>query len=188
MEQIVYLLTHYGYFILFPLAVVEGPIISVISGLLCATKILNPFIVIPVIVSGDVIGDSFYYSLGRWRSRKALPKMLRNFSPSAEKMERVNQYFDAHPIKTIFLSKVILGIGLAGLYLAGNAKIPYIKFLIICLCASLFQCSVYLSLGFLFGTAYQQIGQLLNSFATFTLMAALAVAVFFAIKSMLKKI
>ena len=100
----------------------------------------------------------------------------------------VRHYFDANPVRTIFLSKVILGIGLAGLYMAGNAKIPYKKFLLICLGASLFQCSVYVIIGFVFGTAYRRIGSLLNGFATFTIGAALAAAIFFFIKSRLKKI
>ena len=181
-------MTHYGYLILFPLAVVEGPIISVIAGLLCALKLLDPFIVVPVIVSGDVIGDSFYYGLGRWHRSTLTPPALRQFIPSAQKVERVRKYFDANPVRTIFLSKVILGVGLAGLYMAGNAKVPYRKFGLICLGASLCQCTVYVIIGFLFGTAYTQIGSLLDGFATFTIMAALAVAIFFFIKSRRQKI
>ena len=188
MEDIISLLTHYGYLILFPLAVVEGPIISVLAGLLCAVKVLNPFIIVPVIVSGDVIGDSFYYGLGRWRRRKLPPRLLKRFIPGTEKVERVRTYFDANPVRTIFLSKVILGIGLAGLYMAGNAKIPYKKFLIICLGASLCQCTVYVIIGFLFGTAYRRIESLLNGFATFTILAALAAALYFFIRSRRQKI
>lgn len=181
-------MTHYGYLILFPLAVVEGPIISVIAGLLCALKLLNPFLVVPLIVSGDVIGDSFYYGLGWWHGRKLTPRALRRFIPSTQKLEMVRHYFDANPVRTIFLSKVILGIGLAGLYMAGNAKISYKKFLLICLGASLCQCTVYLIIGYLFGTAYRRIGSLLNSFATLTIGAALAAAIFFFIKSKLQKL
>ena len=188
MEQLISLLTHYGYLILLPLAVVEGPIISVIAGLLCAIKVLDPFIVVPLIVSGDLIGDSFYYGLGWWRSRKLPPRAFRRFIPSTQKMERVRHYFDANPVRTIFRSKVILGIGIAGLYMAGNAKIPYKKFLLICLGASLCQCTVYVIIGFLFGTAYRQIGSLLNGFATFTIGAALAAALFFFIKSRLQQL
>lgn len=179
---------HYGYPILFPLAIVEGPIISVIAGLLCALKVLNPLIVVPVIVLGDVIGDSFYYGLGKWRSRKLPPRVFRGFIPSTQKVEKVRHYFDTNPIRTIFLSKVTLGIGVAGLYMAGNAKIPYKKFLLICFGASLIQCTAYVLIGFMFGAAYQRIGNLLNNFATFTIGAALATALFFFIKSRLQKL
>lgn len=188
MEHLFSLLTHYGYLILFPLAVVEGPIISVIAGLMCAMKLFDPFIVILVIASGDVIGDSFYYGLGRWQRRTLQPRTLRRFSPSSERIKMVRTYFDANPVRTIFLSKVILGIGLAGLYIAGNAKIPYKKFLFLCLCTSLFQCTVYVIIGYLFGTAYRRIGNLLNGFETFTIMITIAALIIFFIKSRLKKI
>jgi membrane-associated protein len=188
LEDLISLLMHYGYLILLPLAVVEGPIISVIAGLLCAMKVLDPFIVVPVIVSGDVVGDSFYYGLGRWRRSKLPPHALRWFIPSIQKLERVRTYFDANPVRTLFLSKVILGIGLAGLYMAGNAKIPYKKFLLICLGASLCQCTVYVIIGFLFGTAYKRIGSLLNGFATFSILAALAATLYFFIRSRRQKI
>ena len=134
------------------------------------------------------MGDSFYYGLGRWRRGKLPPRALRLFIPGPEKLEMVRKYFDSNPVRTIFLSKVILGIGFTGLYMAGNAKIPYKRFLLICLGVSFFQCTVYVIIGFLFGTAYMQIGNLLNGFATFTIMAAVAAAIFFFIKSMLKKI
>ena len=42
MDHIVYLLTEYKYLILFPLAIVEGPIIAVIAGFLCSSGFLNP--------------------------------------------------------------------------------------------------------------------------------------------------
>lgn len=188
MDHLISLLTHYRYLVLFPLAIVEGPIISVIAGLLCALKVLDPFLVVPLIVSGDMIGDSVYYGLGRWQSTKLPPRILKHFIPGTDRLEKTRNYFEANPIRTLFLSKIILGIGFAGLYLAGNAKVPYKKFLIICLVTTLCQCAVYVIIGFLFGAAYNWIGSLLNGFATFTIGATLAAALVFFIKSKLKKL
>lgn len=188
MEHIVYLLTQYKYLILFPLAIVEGPIIAVIAGFLCTHKLLNPILVFPIIVFGDIIGDSICYSFGRFGMPKFIKKIGGRFGLSPEKINRARFYFESNPIRTISISKITLGIGVAGIYLAGNARIPYKKFIRICLITSLSQYLIYLSIGLLFGQAYIQINHYLNNFASFSIIAALAVIFFIIVKSMFKKI
>jgi membrane protein DedA with SNARE-associated domain len=188
LEHIVYLLTEYKYLILFPLAIVEGPIIAIIAGFLCTNGFLNPLFVFPIIISGDVIGDSFPYFLGRWGNFKFLRKIRTRFGLNSEKLHRVRIFFDSNPAKTIFLSKVILGVGVAGLFLAGNAKVPYYKFFRICLVTSAIQYSIYLTIGFLFGHAYIQINHYFNRFAAISIIIALALIFFITIKSLFKKL
>lgn len=188
LEHILYLLTEYKYFILFPLAIVEGPILAVLAGFLSANGFLNPFIIYPIIVVGDLIGDSLCYMLGRWGKSKLFKKIGIRFGMNSEKLDRVRVFFDTNPTKTISLSKITLGIGVAGIFLAGNAKIPYFKFLRICLVTSAIQYVVYISIGLLFGHAYIQINHYLNIFASFTIVAAVALILIFSIKSKFRKI
>lgn len=187
LEQIVLLLERYRYFILYPLAIVEGPILSVISGFLCTARLMHPYLALPVIVLGDITGDSICYGLGRWRSDRPVPTLLQFFRPSDGRVERVRGYFGSNPVRTIALSKVILGIGLAGLFLAGNARVPYRKFLAICLATSAVQCGAYLSIGLLCGHAYIKIGRYLDGLSTFFIMSAIAAVLFFTIRTFLKK-
>ena len=106
MEYIIYLLTQYRYYILFPLAIVEGPMITVIAGFFCANRFLNPLIVFPIIILGDIIGDSFYYMLGRWGNAKLPQKIGRRLGLNSERLDRVRVFFDSNPRKTIFFSKI----------------------------------------------------------------------------------
>jgi membrane-associated protein len=185
--DIISLLTHYKYLILFPLAIVEGPILAVIAGFLCTSGFLNPFYVFPVIVFGDLIGDSICYSLGRW----GIPKFIRKIAwpgLNPRSISRAKIYFNANPIRTVFLSKITLGIGVAGIYLAGNARILYGKFIKICLITSLIQYVFYLGAGIIFGNAYIQINHYINNIASIFIIAALVVIVFISIRSMLNKI
>lgn len=188
MEHIIHLLIEFKYLILFPFAIVEGPIIAVIAGFLCTSNFLNPLLVYPVIVLGDIIGDSICYSVGRWGTPKFLKNIFNHFTVTKKKIVSAKIFFDANPAKTISLSKILLGIGVAGIYLAGNAKVPYSKFIRICLATSAIQYMVYLCIGILFGHAYIQINQYLNYFATVTVMAAIAIILFLLIKSLVKKI
>ncbi len=178
----------YKYLILFPLAIIEGPVIAVIAGFLCIGGFLNAFIVLPILVVGDMIGDSFCYMLGRWGVPDFIKNILKKFGLNAEKVSRVKIYFDANPKKTISLSKVTPGIGVAGIYLAGHAKINYNTFFKICLVTSILQFIVYLCIGLLFGKAYVKISHYLDVAATTIILSTLVVIVFLFIKSMLKKI
>jgi membrane-associated protein len=188
LENIFYLLSQYKYVILFPLAIIEGPILAVIAGFLCISGYLNPFIVYPIIVVGDVIGDSLCYMFGWWGIPGFLKRIVKEFGLKPENMAQVRAYFDSNPNKTISLSKITLGIGFAGIYLAGNARIPYYRFIRICLITSALQYVVYLSLGLMFGGAYKQISHYLDFFAAFTIVTALAVILFYFLRTIRKKL
>lgn len=187
MEHIIFLLSHYKYVILYPLAIVEGPILAVIAGFLCTTGLLNPLIVYPIIVIGDVTGDSLCYALGRWGVPKPIRKLAKLLGIKKENVDRVKTFFETHPIKTIALSKITLGIGVAGIYLAGNTRVPYPKFIRICLATSALQYLIYLTIGFLFGGAYLEISRYLNYFASLTIVITLAILVLFLIRRILQR-
>jgi len=170
------------------LAIVEGPIVAVIAGFLCTGGYLNPFIVFPIIIVGDIIGDSICYLFGRWGVPNFVKKISRFFGLTPEKIEQVRAYYELHPKRTISLSKIALGIGVAGIYLAGNSKVPYSKFIKICLATSALQYVFYLGIGLLFGDAYTQINNYLNVFASITIILSFALVMFLITKSLLKKI
>ena len=188
MDHILYLLSQYKYLLLFPLAIVEGPILAVIAGFLCMGGFLNIFIVYPIIVLGDITGDSICYMFGRWGVPRFVKSIARALGMKAEKIEKVRAYFDTNPRKTIALSKITLGIGVAGIYLAGNAKVAYDKFIRICLVTSALQYVVYLGIGLLFGGAYKQISHYLDFFAAFTIVTALSIILIYFIKSIRRRI
>ena len=158
-----------------------------IAGFLCTTQFLNPLIVFPIIVTGDIIGDSLFYMLGRFGVPGFLKKIIKRLGFKSENINRVRSYFDTNPVRTISLSKITLGIGFAGIYLAGNAKIPYRKFILICLLTSALQYIVYLGIGLLFGSAYKQISHYLDFATALIIVTGLTILIFVFIKSKRKK-
>ncbi len=183
MESIVHLLSQYKYLLLLPLAIVEGPIIAIIAGFLCANKLLNPAITYPVIVMGDLIGDSICYLLGRVGVPTWVKWIAGKLGIRKEKIDLVRQYFNTNPVKTISLSKITLGIGVAGIYLAGNARIPYQRFIKVCLVTSALQYVFYLTIGVLFGSAYQRISNYLDMATAAIIVAVIAIVLVVVIKS-----
>jgi membrane-associated protein len=187
LEYIVHLLYAFKYLILFPLAVVEGPILAVIAGFLCVGGFLNPLIVYPIIVLGDICGDSLVYALGRWGKSRQQARWNRLIGLRREKIDRARTYFNDNPVKTVSLSKLILGVGVAGIFLAGNARIPYRIFIAVCLVTSAAQYTVYLGLGLLFGRAYKEINGYLNYIATATIILSFALLFIYILKSLDKR-
>jgi membrane-associated protein len=179
-------LYEFKYLFLFPLAVVEGPILAIIAGLLCSEGFLNPLIVYPTIVLGDITGDSLIYALGRWDSGQP-PRWYRWIGLTAAKINRARTYFAGNPVRTVSLSKVILGVGVAGIFLAGNSRIPYRKFLAVCLGTSAIQYTVYLGIGLLFGRAYKEINLYINYLAAAMIILAFALFFILILKSLDKR-
>jgi membrane-associated protein len=188
MEHIVYLLAQYKYMLLFPLAILEGPIIAVVAGFLCINGFLNLFIVYPIIVAGDLIGDTICYFLGLWGVPGFIKKIAGWLGLNARTVDRARTYFNMNPFRTISLSKISPGVGVAGIYIAGNSRVPYRKFIAICLVTSLAQYCIYLGIGILFGHAYLKISRYLNYVASILIISALTIALLFGIKSILRKI
>jgi membrane protein DedA with SNARE-associated domain len=188
MATLLYMLTKYKYLILFPMAIVEGPVLAVIAGFLCSNGLLNPALVFPIIVLGDITGDSVCYSLGRWGPPKFLRKMAVRRGLSLKNIDRTKIYFDSNPVRTVSISKITLGAGVAGIYLAGNARIPYRKFIKICFLTSMAQYLFYLGIGLWFGQAYIQINHYLNVIASILIIAVFVLILYFFMRSIIKKI
>ena len=164
MSHILLLLLKYKYLILLPIAILEGPIAAIIVGFLSSSNIFNIFIVYGVLVSGDIIGDSFYYALGRM-SGSSFSKHGHHIGITNEKLENAKKYFADYHHKALIISKLAYGVGVSGLVAAGVLKISYKKFIKTCAYIAFIQSAFLLSIGFIFGHAYLQIEKYLNIYA-----------------------
>ena len=166
LEQALGLLEIYGYWLLFPLAIMEGPIITVISGFLVSLGIFNLFVVYAIIVVGDILGDAFWYLLGRHGGGWKYTRPIENFfGLTPERIESTREKFHTHRYKMMMASKLVHGVGSAGLLAAGMVRVPYLTFATTCLVVTLGQAAFFLTLGYFFGQAYEVIGQYLDYFA-----------------------
>lgn len=180
MEYLVLLLTNYGYFILFPISVIEGPIVTIIAGFLSSLGIMNVFIAYAVVMAGDVVGDSGLY----WIGRSGSAFFSRYFKKQHEKMERVKEYFKTHERKAIVLLKLFHGIGITGLLAAGSLKVPYKHYITICFLTTAAQSVVLIIIGVLFGHAYIQLNRYLNYYAAATIVVGFIIIFIVAFKKL----
>lgn len=168
------LLLTYKYIIIIPLAIAEGPIISVICGFLTTLNVFNPLVVYLVMVLGDITGDGIFYYIGHKGK-----KLFRYFKINEEKIEKAKIYFENNHKKAIAGSKIMWGIGTAGLIAAGALHVPYKRYFKTCALYSLAQSFIMIMLGVFFGQAYEIIGKYFNYYSSIISVVALAAILFF---------
>jgi membrane protein DedA with SNARE-associated domain len=185
MPSIITLLETYKYLIYLPLAIVEGPIVSIIAGFLVTVGVFDMYLIYLFTILGDIIGDSILYILGRWG--KPLKRWFGPFiGVTKERLAHAETYFKERHTRSLFLSKVVHGIGSAGLVAAGMFRVTYVRFVATCLTISLVQSAIFITIGMLFGKAYVQIGQYLNYYVAFASIAAISILIVLIYRSVRK--
>lgn len=158
-------LAHYRYFVIFPLAVVEGPIIMILSGFLVSLGTLGFFTTYIILVIGDLTGDSLYYALGRFPGLKLAPAVIAKLGLTHHHIARLDYHFKNHPKKIFSFGKISQGFGAAPLFVAGLVKFPFTKFMMYNSVITLVKSFLLLLVGYYFGRAYHSLGRYLDYWA-----------------------
>jgi membrane protein DedA with SNARE-associated domain len=188
LDQIIGWLLVYKYFILFPIVVVEGPIITIIAGFLSSLDLLNPFLVFPVVVAADLIGDFIYYAIGRWGRENFINKWGKYFGLSASKIERLESHFEKHTRKTLIFGKISHAFGAPILVAAGIANVGLWEYIWFNFLATLPKSLVFLLIGYYFGQAYVRLDKYLDYFTIGLLTLAILILIaYYAFSKMRKR-
>jgi len=152
----------YKYLLLFPITIVEGPIITVIAGFLVSIGVFNFFITYVIVVVGDVAGDVMWYFVGKSGRKRFLSKYGKFFGVSEVRIQKLEHFFGKHTKKTLVFGKFTQAFGFPILLAAGAARVNLRTFIFTNLFASIPKCLILLFAGFYFGQAYVQINDYLN--------------------------
>ncbi len=177
--QINQLLLSFRYFILFPLVVIEGPIITVIAGFFISLGQLDFYLTYLLVVAGDLAGDSLYYLLGRFGKTGFLSRWGRFIGLNQERITGIERHFNDHGGKTMFIGKLSHGIGAAFLVAAGLGRMPYPKFVWYNFLATAVKSLVLIAIGYYFGHALTRIKTLLDWVAVIIIGAGLIAAAWY---------
>jgi membrane protein DedA with SNARE-associated domain len=155
-SPIVSWLLAFRYPIAYPLAIVEGPVVMMLSGFLVRIGFFSFWPIYLILMAGDLTGDVLWYFLGRHGARSFVDKYGRFFSISEENIEKAEQFFQDHPVKILFFSKITMGFGfaLATLIAAGAARVPFKKYFIINFCGQFVWTGALIAVGYFLGHLY----------------------------------
>ncbi|MCX6716336.1 MAG: VTT domain-containing protein [Candidatus Taylorbacteria bacterium] len=156
MDHIIALIEHYKYFILFPLAAYEGPVISLVVGFLVFLGYLNFIPAYIILLFGDIIPDTIYYYIGRYGNKdgRLLNKYGAKWPTLKKHFHLVESLWRDHPFKSMFLGKLAYSLSIPFLISAGMVKMPYKKFITCAIPVTIFQYAVIMGIGYYLGNSY----------------------------------
>ncbi len=174
--QVSQMLLDFRYFILFPLVVIEGPIITILAGFFMSLGNLNFFITYPLVIAGDLGGDIIYYFLGRLRNGKFAVRWGRHFGITEKRVEQLETHFRNNGGRTLLIGKLSHGIGAAFLVAAGIAKMPFWRFIWYNFLGTAPKSILLLAVGYYYGNAITKIKTVLDLLALVFVTAGLALS------------
>jgi len=186
LEEIIQLLILYKYYLLFPLSILEGPIVTVLGGFLVTKGIFNFGVAYIILVLGDIIGDLIYYAIGRWGGKPFIHKWGKFFGLNESTVIKTEDHFKNHSIKTLLFGKTQL-IGSVILAAAGMTKMPLFKFIGVNLLASMIKTLGIMLIGYYFGHAYNSIDKYFGVYGKISLVIIIGVLIYLFLKKKKKK-
>jgi membrane protein DedA with SNARE-associated domain len=156
LRQIIRFFIKYKYQAIFPVAVLEGPIISIISGFLISRGDLKLFPALLVVFFGDVVSDSVFHFIGK--GGRYMINYLKFSRISEDQLQRIENQFARAPWKTMILAKVSYGLGTVFMIATGAVRMPSQKFLEYILSLNFIRSAILIAIGFYFGKVALHLG------------------------------
>jgi membrane protein DedA with SNARE-associated domain len=154
LESLTPALIHYRYWILIPLAVLEGPIVAFVTGTLSSLGYFNPYVAFWIFVVKDMVVDGMYYYLGRFAGEKPfVTRLLRRAHVTGEELQHVRRLWDRRGWQTMFVGKLSFGLAPVFLVVAGIVALPAALFFRYAVGVALVQYAVLLVVGHYVGHA-----------------------------------
>jgi membrane protein DedA with SNARE-associated domain len=144
------LLARYGYTVLLPIAVVEGPAVTMIAGALVAAGQFDPVLTCALLVAADLVGDVLYYCLGRFGHAPLVARLSKRLSAASEKLRPLEQRFRDNDWKLLMIGKT-QALGSVILYMAGASRTPFIRYMALNLLGTLPKVILFQTIGYFLG-------------------------------------
>ncbi len=170
LTQIILILASYQYLIIFLAIIIEGPLATVATGFLVAQNTsISIYLIYPLVVIADLIGDSFYYALGRWGRRINSTFLKINH----KKFKEAKHYFKKNNKKAIIIGKLTHGLGGIIIFIAGATHMPFKSFLLLNAIMTIPKSLILLLIGYFFGEYYSRISIYLDYYSVTSLIIAI---------------
>lgn len=177
-EWLINLSTHHAawvYVVIIFLACAEGPILSMIFGVLIK---LGYFPLVPVyaaLMFGDLLGDSAWYLVGRKWGHGFIKRFGKYFSITEDKDEKVIRIFHKYKNRILIISKITNGFGLSlvTLIASGMARVPFLKYLGLNLIGQFVWSGLLIGVGYFFSNLYVQVDGVMSKIGVVVLFLVL---------------
>ena len=163
--------------VLVPMAIVEGPVVTIVAGWLAKLGLISAWGSIVALVIADLIGDTLLYLIGRRGVARLPERWRRRLGLTDARMAQVAEHFRRQGPRTIVLGKLTHTAGAVGLVTAGSARMPYLPFLWWNLLSTIPKTAAFFAIGWVFGAALPDVENALF-WAAIVLLGAFAFAIY----------
>jgi len=143
------------------------------AGTLSATHRINGPLALLAVLAACLIGDTFWYYLGRRYGHAVLKLLCRLSFEASTCVVKTERYFERRGAVTLLFAKFVPGLSTVAAPIAGQTGMPYPRFLLYDLAGSVIWALAYLLAGFFFGDLAQR------SAAFFAMLGRFSVVIFF---------
>lgn len=174
------LIAEYTYLIIAPAAMLLGPVVSLIAGVLLR---LDAIALIPTclaLAAGELGADVLWYWIGRRYGDSFVGRFGRYFGITERSIASATELFNKHHDIIIFTSKLTAGLGFAMvvLFTAGLSKVPFRRYMMLNIAGQFLWTSGLLSIGYFLGHIYLKVENTFEKIALFALVALVLVSLF----------
>jgi membrane-associated protein len=141
------------------MACAEGPILSMILGVLIRLGCVDFLPAYAALMAGDLIGDVVWYWIGYHFGHRFVGRYGKYFGVTEEGVAKLTRLFHRYKYRILFLSKISNGVGLSLVTLttAAMVRIPFKIYMLVNLLGQLVWTGFLLGVGYFFSNLYVEI-------------------------------
>ncbi len=144
----------HGYVLIFLVMCAEGPVTTAAAGFASALGYFNPWIILVLSISGDLVPDSLYYMVGYFGRFAFIEKLGLRLHLTETRVGRMEDRLEKNFGKTMVALKVTPVIPTFGFMLIGYLKLSFIRFTEYSALVTVPKSIMFLAIGYYFGRLY----------------------------------
>ncbi len=134
----------------------EGLFRTLAGGITVFDMYLRPIPAFAAVVTGNLVADMAWYSLGRYSKLDWIKRLGPRFGVNLQIIDEMELEIQKHAPRFLFLAKLTVGLPVPSLIATGLSKVPVRRWIGMLLLAELIRTSVFISLIFLYASAIGQ--------------------------------
>jgi membrane protein DedA with SNARE-associated domain len=150
-------ISDYGILILAPLALIEGPVATLVAAYMASRGLLSLTEVLVIVILADVIGDSLLYAIGRNGLTRLSPAMRARFAITPERVDLCSALFERKRVWVLVFGKLTHVSGFPILIAAGASRMPFVVFVLTNFLATIPKSLALIALGYFLGSEMDRI-------------------------------
>lgn len=166
----------HGYFLIFLIMIVEGPIMTVAAAFASSLGYFNIWLIFLLSAVADFVSDAVFYYLGYITRRRVMDRYLAKSNLSY--FSKLEEKFKTHPGKTIFALKLSPFV-ILGLMVAGATRVPLKKYVYWNLVNNIPRTIFFVLVGYYFGVFAKSILEYYNEFTYYFFALIILIVIFY---------